>query len=194
MCYIRGRVSKYVTNVKHEIFERGKNIYFSTYPPSTLIHLSHCFISKSKPVAESSFDCCFSYFRTWSDIIWGFRTSAKKFLDTFANCFTRQTLPAVNRKRFFMNILCTEFFCLQKNAQQNAALRYYTSQARSLFWPPKPASKHEHARLLPRLSWSWTVLLPNDTHGKPITSITAVLLPFMTYLLTLLCILWLTLL
>jgi hypothetical protein len=41
-----------------------------------------------------------------------------------------------------------------------------------------------HARLLPRLSWSWTVLLPSDTDRKPITSITAVLLPFVTYLLT----------
>jgi hypothetical protein len=40
-----------------------------------------------------------------------------------------------------------------------------------------------HARLLPSLSWSWTVLLPSDTH-KHITSITAVLLPFVTYLLT----------
>jgi hypothetical protein len=29
------------------------------------------------------------------------------------------------------------------------------------------------------------VLLPSDTHRKPITSITAVLLPFVTYLLTL---------
>jgi hypothetical protein len=49
----------------------------------------------------------------------------------------------------------------------------------------KPASEHAHARLLPRLSWSWTVLLGSDTHRKPITSITAVLLPSVTYLLTL---------
>jgi hypothetical protein len=39
--------------------------------------------------------------------------------------------------------------------------------------------------LLPRLSWSWTVLLPSDTYIKPITSITTVLHPFVTYLLTL---------
>jgi hypothetical protein len=38
---------------------------------------------------------------------------------------------------------------------------------------------------LPRLSWSWTVLLPSDTHRKPITSFTAVLLPSVIYLLTL---------
>jgi hypothetical protein len=53
----------------------------------------------------------------------------------------------------------------------------HISQARSPFWLLKPASEHAHARLLPRVSWSWTVLLP-------ITSTTAVLLPFVTLLLT----------
>jgi hypothetical protein len=38
---------------------------------------------------------------------------------------------------------------------------------------------------LPRLSWSWTVLLSSDTYREPITSIIAVLLPFVTYILTL---------
>jgi hypothetical protein len=47
-------------------------------------------------------------------------------------------------------------------------------------------SATNHARLLPRLSKSWTVLLPSDTYRTPITSITAVLLPSVTYLLTLL--------
>jgi hypothetical protein len=42
------------------------------------------------------------------------------------NRFTRQTLPTVNRKYFFINILCIESFCLQKKkkAQQKASLRY----------------------------------------------------------------------
>jgi hypothetical protein len=70
-----------------------------------------------------------------------------------------------------------------ENVQQNSTLRYYTPHSRSPFWLLKPASEHEHARLLPRLSWSWTVLLPSDTYRKLITSITAVLLPFVTYLL-----------
>jgi hypothetical protein len=35
------------------------------------------------------------------------------------------------------------------------------------------------------MSWSWTVVLPSDTHRKHVISITAVLLPFVTYLLTL---------
>jgi hypothetical protein len=33
------------------ILELGKNIYFSTYPPLTLIHLSNRFTSASKPAA-----------------------------------------------------------------------------------------------------------------------------------------------
>jgi hypothetical protein len=104
-------------------------------------------------------------------IICGFQTSLKEFLNPVVNRFTRQTRPNVNKKHFFMNILCIESLCPQKYAQQNDALRYYTPQARS--------------SLLPRLSWSWTVLLPSDTHRKPITSIAAVLLSFVTYLLTL---------
>jgi hypothetical protein len=46
------------------IFEPVKNIYFSTYPPPTSIHLSHHFTSASKSVALKSFDCCLSHFRT----------------------------------------------------------------------------------------------------------------------------------
>jgi hypothetical protein len=75
-------------------------------------------------------------------------------------------------------------FAHKKTAQQNASLRQYTPQARSPFWLLKSASEHAHAHFLPRLSWSWTVLLPSDTHIKPTASITGVLLPFVTYLLT----------
>jgi hypothetical protein len=39
----------------------------------------------------------------------------------------------------------------KKNAQQNAALRWYIPQGRSSFWLPKPASGHANARLLARL-------------------------------------------
>jgi hypothetical protein len=72
-----------------------------------------------------------------------------------------------------------------KYEQQDAAPRLHTPEARSPFWLLKPACEHAHVRLLPRLSWNWTVLLPSDTHRKLVTSNTAVLLPFMTYLLTL---------
>jgi hypothetical protein len=50
-----------------------------------------------------------------------------------------------------------------EKAQQNSALRWYTPKARSPFWLLKPASEHAHARLLPTLSWRWTVLVPSDT-------------------------------
>jgi hypothetical protein len=70
-------------------------------------------------------------------------------------------------------------------AQQNAALWQCSPQARSTFWILKPVSENAHAHLLPRLPWSWTVLLPSDRHRKPITVIIAILLPFVTYFLTL---------
>jgi hypothetical protein len=35
----------------------------------------------------------------------------------------------------------------------------------------EPAFEHAHARLLPRLSWRWTVLLPSDKYREPIASI-----------------------
>jgi hypothetical protein len=73
-----------------------------------------------------------------------------------------------------MNILCIESLLHTKNMQRNAALRYYTPQARLPFGLLKPAFEHEHALRLPR-----------DKDRKTITSITVILLPFVTYLLTL---------
>jgi hypothetical protein len=159
----------------------GKNIYFSTYPPPTLIHLSHRFTSASKPTTQKSLTVVLA-------------TSAPPFqplrhqrnvCHPVVNSFTRHTLPTVNRKHFFMNILCIEFFRPQKKRTTERCSSVVYTQARSIFSLLKPASELAHVRLLPRLSWSWTVLLPSDTLRKPITSITAVLLPFVTYLLTL---------
>jgi hypothetical protein len=99
------------------------------------------------------------------------------FLDSVVNRFTRQTLPSVNRKHFFMNILALTPIA-HRNAQQNAARRYFTPQAGYPFWLLKPACEHTHASVLPRPSWSWIVLLPSDTHRKLVASITAVLLQF----------------
>jgi hypothetical protein len=101
---------KWIWNIKHVIFEPWKNIYFSTYPPPILIHFSHRFTSASKPAAYKSFDCCFSHFPVWMGIICDFRKSLREFFDPVVNRFTRQTLPTVNRKLFFMNILCIDSF------------------------------------------------------------------------------------
>jgi hypothetical protein len=109
--------------------------------------------------------------------------SLREFLDSVANSFTRQTLPTVNSKHLFMNIfLCWVLLPTQKHTTGRCC---YTPEALSPFLLLKPVSEYVHSRLVPRLSWSWTVLLPSDTHIKPITTITAVLLPFLTYLLTL---------
>jgi hypothetical protein len=116
---------------------------------------------------------------SWSGIICYFRTSF--------SCEPLYATETSHRKREMLIYAYPLHSVLLpiKNAQQNAAVQQYTPQTRSSFWLLKPASEHAHARLLPRLSWSWTVLLPSDTHRKTITSITAVLLPFLTYLLTL---------
>jgi hypothetical protein len=90
----------------------------------------------------------------------------------------------VNRKHFFMNILCFESSCTQNRTTKRWSSVVHP-QVRSPFWLLKPAFDHVNARLLPRLSWNWTVLLPSDRYKKPIMYITAVLLPFVTYLLTL---------
>jgi hypothetical protein len=74
--------------------------------------------------------------------------------------------------------------CSKEDIQQNFAL-LYTPQARSPFWLLKPASEIRMSGLLPRRSWSWIVLLPNGAHRKHITSIKAVLRPFIIYLPTL---------
>jgi hypothetical protein len=106
--------------------------------------------------------------------------------------FSNQLWTALHDKHFPLqtgNISLWLSFALSpfahKNAQQNADLRYYTPQIWSPFLLLKPASERMHARLLPRLSCSWTVLLPSDTHRKLITSITPALLPFVTCLQTL---------
>jgi regulator of replication initiation timing len=39
------------------------------------------------------------------------------------NRFAQQTLPTISRKHFFMNILCIESFCSQRNGHQNSVLR-----------------------------------------------------------------------
>jgi hypothetical protein len=90
----------------------------------------------------------------------------------------RKTIFTINSKHLFMNIFCIESFCPQK--MHNRMLFFG-----SIFL------KHSHQPMNMRMricylrvTWSWTVLLPSDTHRKCITSITAVLLPFLTYLLT----------
>jgi hypothetical protein len=41
------------------------------------------------------------------------------FLDPVVNRFTWWTLPTINKKHFFMNVLCIESFCSQKTHKRN---------------------------------------------------------------------------
>jgi hypothetical protein len=156
---------------------------------NTLVQLLHCLLYP--PVSSNQhFHPLHSCFcrnlnrATRSGIVCDFPKFLREFLNLVVNPFTRQTLPAVNRRHFFMNILCIESFCPQKITTERCSSVGY-SQARSLFSLLKPASEHAHARLISRLSWSWTVLLHSGTNRKPITSITVAMLPSVTYILTL---------
>jgi hypothetical protein len=108
----------------------------------------------------------------------------------FPETFTRPTLPAVNIKHFFMSILCIESFIQKKT--KNAEHRY------SVVYPSSTVEHFHH--------WNRPVIMPMrvcylDPHEaglccylvrKSVTSITSVILPFLTYLLTLPCIWWVT--
>jgi hypothetical protein len=81
------------------------------------------FTCASKPATQKSSDCCISHFGTWSGIICDFRTSLREILEAVVNCFTRQNLPTANRKLCFMNVVCIEFFCLQKTHNRTPFFR-----------------------------------------------------------------------
>jgi hypothetical protein len=157
-----------------------ENICLLTYAPPTFIHLS-CLYQCAETRRIEVF-WLLSHPVLHARLIYGFRTALREFLDPVVNCLTWQTLPTINRKHLSMNILCSASFCQQKT-HNNDALRYYTVKYRRHFdyWN-RSLNMNEYAYLLCRQSWSWCVLLPSDTHRKLITSI---LLPFLTYLLTL---------
>jgi hypothetical protein len=93
--------------------------------------------------------------------------------------FMRQTLPTVNRRHFVNNIVCTESFCPQKRTTERRSSVVHSPSTVAIFTTETSLWTCAWA-FAPRLSWSWTVLLPSDTYRKPIRSITAVLFPFVT--------------
>jgi hypothetical protein len=103
----------------------------------------------------------------------------------FVNRFTRHTSHRKQETFIYEYPLHWVLLLTRKNARQKAVLRWCIPQTRSPFWLPKLCSEHAHVRQVLRLSWSCAVLLPGDTHRTSITSITAVLLAFVIYLLTL---------
>jgi hypothetical protein len=91
-----------------------------SYPPPTLIHLSLRFTSASKPATQKYFWLLSQPLPHLRFKLFVISETFATFLDPAVNRFTRQTLPTVNRKHFFMNILCTESFLSTKNAQTTA--------------------------------------------------------------------------
>jgi hypothetical protein len=147
---------------------------------STIVQLLLCLSSNQLFHPLHSFFCRNLNRVIGSGNIRDFPTSSRPICEPLCatNTFHRKQEAFLYEYPFHWVLLFT------KSAQQNAALRCICSQGLSPFWLLKPAS--EHAHLLPRLSCRWTVLLPSDTHRKRITSITAVLRPLVTCLLTLL--------
>jgi hypothetical protein len=137
----------------------GKNIYCSTYPP-TLMHLSHRFTSASETAARRLLS------QPLPHLCFNFN-----IFHPVMSRFTLQTVPTINRN---------EPFCPQKKTPLFVSVllkhgRHFGDQPLNM------------GMLVCYIdSWSWTVLLPSDTQRKLIASITAVLLPFVTYSLTLL--------
>jgi hypothetical protein len=74
-------------------------------------------------------DCCFIHFHTsvsTSSSTAKLLPPRREFLYPVVNCFTRQTLPIVNRKHFLMNILCIESFCPQKRTTESCSSVIYS--------------------------------------------------------------------
>jgi hypothetical protein len=50
---------------------------------------------------------------------------SNEFLDPVVNHFTQQTLPIINRKRFFMNIFCIGSFCPKNHTAERCSSVVY---------------------------------------------------------------------
>jgi hypothetical protein len=99
-------------------WKKEKKIYFSTCPPPTLTHCPIALPVRRNPQHRSLLNVVSAI-------------SASPFqpfcyqwnvCHPVVNRFTRQTLPTVNRKHSFMNILSIEFFCPPKKKTLNRAL------------------------------------------------------------------------
>jgi hypothetical protein len=101
------------------------------------------------------------------------------------NRFKRQTLPNVNRKAFLYEYPLHWALWPQKAHNRTCSSVVYFSSTVTILTAETILWTCACACLLPWLSWIWTVLLPSDTYRKPVTSKTAVLLPFVTCLLSL---------
>jgi hypothetical protein len=135
-----------------------------------------------KPAAHKCFDCCLSHFRT--SVSKPLRRQRNAFATKAEQLYTTNTFHRKREIFLYKHHLHWVLLPTKMRTTDRCSSVVYSSSTvvnfttETSFWTA-------HVRLLPRLSWSRTVLLPSDAHWKPITSSTAVLLPFVTYLLTL---------
>jgi hypothetical protein len=101
------------------------------------------------------------------------------------NSFTRQILPTVSRKHLFMTVLYIESFCPRKTHNRTLLLSSTLLKHGHHFdYRNQPLNMRMCICYLDCHEAGLCCCLV-VTHRRPITSITAVLLPFVTYLRTL---------
>jgi hypothetical protein len=155
-------------NVKHVTFEHGKNIYFSTYPPPTSLY--QCVETRSIEVfwlSTQPLPHLVGHYMRLSNVL--HRISRPKCEPLYATSTSHR-----KQETFPYEYPLHWVILLTRKRTTELCSSIVRPQARSPFWLLKPASEHVHARLLPRLSWSSTVLLPSHTHYAHCSCVTSV--------------------
>jgi hypothetical protein len=79
------------------------------------------------------------------------------------NCFTWQTPGNIS---LWISFTLSPFAHRKCRTEHRSSVIHSSSTVAIV--TTETSSEHTLVHLLPRLSWSWTVLLPSDTHRKPI--------------------------
>jgi hypothetical protein len=107
---------------------------------------------------------------------------------TRASCeplYTTNTSARKQKTFIYESVALSPFVLKKRTTERCSSVVLYTPQALSPFW-----LLNQHLNMFKHVCYldcheARTVLLPSDTHRKPITSMTDDLLPFVTYLLIL---------
>jgi hypothetical protein len=160
-------------NRKTRDIRTWKKIFFSRHVLHQ--HWYTCLIDlrvRRNPQHRSLFICFPSHFHT------SVSTSSQSAKNLPLSC---EPLYATNTSYRTQEIFLYEYslhWILLPTENTHIRTLLFVPQVRSPFWLLKPASELSNTQLLPRLPWSWTVLLPSDTHRK------CALFSFVTYSLT----------
>jgi hypothetical protein len=96
----------------------------------------------------------------------------ENFSTQFEPVYATNTSHCKREKFIYEYPLYWVILCTEKRTTECCSSVVYSSSMVNL--SSETRSEHAHACQLPRLSWSWIVLLPSDKYRKLITSITAV--------------------